>query len=66
MLGASGFQLVNVANVPIQLGRWMVGSDPSISSGGRLISNGFLSQKALVNNLYRHYTREALKEAHKV
>ena len=30
------------------------------------MSNGFLSQKALVNNLYRHYTREGLKEAHKV
>lgn len=30
------------------------------------MSNGFLSQKALVNNLARHYTREGLKEAHKV
>ena len=69
VLGASGFQLVNVANVPISLGRWMVGTDPSLrtdpSSRGRF-SNGFLSQKALKNNLIRHYTREALKEAHKV
>jgi hypothetical protein len=30
------------------------------------VSNGFLSQKALINNLARHYTREGLKEAHKV
>lgn len=29
-LGASGFQLVNVGNVPIVLGKWMVGNDPSI------------------------------------
>eukprot|EP00887_Chlorella_sp_A99_P007742 scaffold20.g7742.t1 len=69
VLGASGFQLVNVANVPISLGRWMVGTDPSLRSDptfrGRF-SNGFLSQKALRNNLTRHYTREALKEAHKV
>lgn len=28
-LGASGFALVNVANVPISLGRWMVGNDPA-------------------------------------
>lgn len=28
-LGASGFSLVNVANVPILLGRWMVGNDPA-------------------------------------
>lgn len=28
-LGASGFSLVNVANVPIGLGRWMVGNDPA-------------------------------------
>ena len=30
------------------------------------MSNGFLSQKALLNNLARHYSREGLKEAHKV
>lgn len=28
-LGASGFALVNVANVPIILGRWVVGNDPA-------------------------------------
>lgn len=28
-LGASGFSLVNVANVPIQLGKWVVGNDPA-------------------------------------
>ena len=39
----------------------------STTQGSRgLVSNGFLSQKALLNNLQRHYTREALKEAHKV
>jgi hypothetical protein len=39
----------------------------STTQGSRgLVSNGFLSQKALINNLQRHYTREALKEAHKV
>ena len=62
-LGASGFQLVNVSNVPITFGRWIAGNDPSIR--GRF-SNGFLSQRALVSNLGRHYYREALKEAHKV
>lgn len=62
-LGASGFQLVNVSNVPITLGRWMVGNDPNMR--GRF-SNGFLSQRALAANLRRHYTREALKESHKV
>lgn len=71
-LGASGFALVNVANVPIQLGKWVVGNDPASSNGSaasssrNLVSNGFLSQKALVNNLARHYTHEGLKEAHKV
>ena len=129
-LGASGFSLVNVANVPIQLGRWVVGNDPAnrwargrpseeLARGKRhgpmlgsnwvhatrlphlhpsgvsppvlspppplppppppperspapgrgsnqLVSNGFLSQKALLNNLARHYTHEGLKEAHKV
>jgi hypothetical protein len=63
LLGASGFQLVNASNVPITLGRWGVGSDPSVR--GRF-ANGFLSHRALANNLSRHYTREALSEAHKV
>lgn len=63
-LSASGFQLVNVGNVPILFGKWVVGSDPSLR-GGRF-SNGFLSQRALQSNLLRHYRREALKEAHKV
>ena len=62
-LDASGFQLVNVCNVPISLGRWVAGNDPSIR--GRF-SNGFLSQRALAANLRRHYSREALKESHKV
>ena len=30
-LGASGFSLVNVANVPISLGRWVVGNDPAFT-----------------------------------
>lgn len=63
-LDASGYQLVNVSNVQISLGKWMIGNDPSFK--GKRTSNGFLSQKALVNNLSRHYTREILKEAHKV
>jgi len=63
-LGASGYQLVNVSNVQISLGRWVVGNDPSFK--GKRTSNGFLSQRALINNLSRHYTRESLKEAHKV
>ena len=62
-LRASGFQLVNVSNVPISLGKWMVGNDPSIRGK---FSNGFLSQRALTSNLIRHYTREGFKEAHKV
>jgi hypothetical protein len=40
-LGASGFTLVNVANVPIVLGRWMVGSDPAARWGaGRAAAGG--------------------------
>ena len=62
-LDASGFQLVNVSNVPITLGRWVAGNDPSIR--GRF-SNGFLSQRALASNLARHYYRQGLQEAHKV
>jgi len=52
-----------VSNVPITLGHWVVGNNPSIR--GRF-SNGFLSQRALASNLRRHYTFQALKEAHKV
>ena len=63
-LGASGYQLVNVSNVEISFGKWMLGNDPSFR--GKRTSNGFLSQRALINNLSRHYTRESLKEAHKV
>lgn len=63
-LGASGYQLVNVSNVEISFGKWMLGNDPSFR--GKRTSNGFLSQRALINNLTRHYTRESLKEAHKV
>ena len=36
------------------------------SGRGGLVSNGFLSQKALVSNLARHYQQQGLKEAHKV
>lgn len=63
-LGASGYQLVNVSNVEISFGKWMLGSNPSFR--GKRTANGFLSQRALINNLSRHYTRESLKEAHKV
>ena len=63
-LGASGYQLVNVSKVEISLGKWLLGNDPSFR--GKRTSNGFLSQRALVSNLSRHYTREGLKEAHKV
>lgn len=63
-LGASGYQLVNVSKVEISLGKWLLGNDPSVR--GKRTSNGFLSQRALVSNLKRHYTREGLKEAHKV
>lgn len=63
-LGASGYQLVNVSKVEISLGKWLLGSSPSFR--GKRTSNGFLSQRALVSNLARHYTREGLKEAHKV
>ena len=63
-LGASGFQLVNVSNVEISFGKWGIGSYSAFK--GKKTSNGFLSQRALINNLSRHYTRESLKEAHKV
>lgn len=63
-LGASGYQLVNVSKVEISLGKWLLGNDPSFR--GKRTSNGFLSQRALLSNLTRHYTREGLKEAHKV
>ena len=39
----------------------------STTQGSRgLVSNGFLSQKALINNLQRHYTRALLPELYKV
>ena len=63
-LGASGYQLVNVSKVEISLGKWLLGNDPSFR--GKRTADGFLSQRALISNLSRHYTREGLKEAHKV
>ena len=53
LIGASGFQLINVNNVPLSLRGWSVDT--------RLIG-----RKALTNSLTRHYFAQALSEAHKV
>lgn len=53
LIGASGFQLINVNNVPLSLRGWSVDT--------RLIG-----RKALSNSLMRHYFAQALSEAHKV
>lgn len=58
--GASGFQLINVSSVPLQLKAWRIGR------GGNNANVGFMAQKALVQNLLRHYTTQILREAHKV
>ncbi|BDA48868.1 probable vacuolar protein sorting-associated protein 13A at C-terminar half [Coccomyxa sp. Obi] len=53
LIGASGFQLINVNNVPLSLRGWSVDT--------RLIG-----RKALTNSLMRHYIAQAISEAHKV
>ena len=53
VIGASGFQLINVNNVPLSLRGW--------SQRSKL-----LGRNALINNLIRHYTTAAISEAHKV
>ncbi len=52
-IGTSGFQLINVNNVPLLLRGW--------SMDTRLIG-----RKALTNSLLRHYLAQAISEAHKV
>jgi hypothetical protein len=53
LIGASGFQLINVNNVPLLLRGWSVDT--------RLVG-----RKALTNSLLRHYVAQAISEAHKV
>ena len=52
-LGAAGFSLVNVSNVPLELGFLDIKSE-------------LLSVNSLVGRAIRHYVREGLSEAHKV
>ncbi len=52
-LGAAGFSLVNVSNVPLQLGDLKINSE-------------LLSVNNLVGRAVRHYIKEGLHEAHKV
>ena len=52
VIGASGFQLINVNNVPLQLSGW--------STDTKLIG-----RKALQGSLTRHYIGQSIKEAHK-
>ncbi len=49
-----------MSSVPLQLKSWRIGR------GGNNANVGFMAQKALVQNLLRHYTTQILKEAHKV
>ena len=53
VIGASGFQLINVNNVPLQLSAW--------STDTKLIG-----RKALQSSLTRHYIGQSIREAHKV
>ncbi|KAL3135445.1 hypothetical protein ABBQ32_007626 [Trebouxia sp. C0010 RCD-2024] len=53
VIGASGFQLINVNNVPLQLSAW--------STDTKLIG-----RKALQSSLTRHYSYQGIREAHKV
>lgn len=53
VIGASGFQLINVNNVPLQLSGW--------STDTKLIG-----RKALQSSLTRHYSYQGIREAHKV
>ena len=52
-IGASGFQLINVNNVPLSLRGWHQESK-------------LLGRNALINSMIRHYTSAAISEAHKV
>ena len=52
-IGASGFQLINVNNVPLSLGSWSVDTK-------------LLGRKAMINSLARHYFAQGIAEAHKV
>ena len=52
-IGASGFQLINVNNVPLSLGAWSMGTK-------------LLGRKAMINALARHYIAQGIAEAHKV
>ncbi len=52
-IGASGFQLINVNNVPLSLGSWS-------------LDTKLLGRKAMINSLARHYFAQGISEAHKV
>ena len=53
VIGASGYQLINVTNVPLGLSGW--------STDTKLIG-----RRALQGSLTRHYIGQSIKEAHKV
>lgn len=52
-IGASGFQLINVNNVPLSLGAWS-------------LDTKLLGRKAMISTLSRHYFAQGISEAHKV
>lgn len=51
-IGASGFQLININNVPLSLREWNMQSK-------------LLGRNALINSMIRHYRNAAISEAHK-
>jgi hypothetical protein len=53
VIGAAGFQLINVNNVSLRLGGWATDTQ-------------LVSRKALAATLARHFRDEFIKEAHKV
>ena len=53
VIGAAGFQLINVNNVSLRLGGWQTDTQ-------------LVSRKALTATLARHFRDEFIKEAHKV
>lgn len=53
LIGAAGFQLINVNNVPLQLRSWS-------------LDTRLLGRQALIASLSRHYRAQAISEAHKV
>ncbi len=53
LIGAAGFQLINVNNVPLQLRGWN-------------LDTRLLGRQALISSLFRHYRSQAISEAHKV